>query len=83
MVDFNVIQMPEPKIPTREDYSGDYPIIVSIPDTIFFARETVEDEGYEYPWVVINSATGEHLVEGTVNAARRWVSLLAATELRQ
>jgi hypothetical protein len=61
---------------TRIDHSGDYPVIVNDPDVGYFARPTEPDEGYEpeFPWVVIDEKTGEHLVEGTEEVAHSWVA---------
>lgn len=61
------------------DISGDYPILVSIAAGPFFAREAEPDEGYEFPWIVLDERTGEHVATGTLTVAAEWVDRLNRT----
>ena len=62
------------------DESGDYPIIVSDPDGRFFARPADPDEEYQFPWVVIDVLTTEHVGTGTEHAVGLLVDALNAGE---
>lgn len=47
---------------TTVDASGDYPVVISIPDGPYFARQPDPDEGYlPEQWVVIDERTGRHV----------------------
>lgn len=68
---FSLLPPPPPVEATRRDDSGDYPIIVSVPDGPIFARpvdaEEADGTGYAVKWVVIDERDGEHLAFATTD----------------